>query len=66
VAVKSELTGAQSDALIDMLLDTPDMAIFLQRLVDLKEATQRMSSQLVEVPANRDMIARAEGNFPSV
>lgn len=33
--MKSELTGAQSDALIDMLLDTPDMAIFLQRLVDL-------------------------------
>jgi hypothetical protein len=33
--VNGELTSAPSDALIDMLLETPDMALFLQRLVDL-------------------------------
>lgn len=39
----SEVTGAQSDAMIDMLLDTPDMAVFLQRLVDLSSQELRQA-----------------------
>jgi len=33
--VNDELTGVGTDALIDVLLDSPDMNVFLQRLVDI-------------------------------
>ncbi len=33
--MESELTDAQADVLIDVLLDSPDMMVFLQRLVEI-------------------------------
>jgi hypothetical protein len=45
--VDSELTYAQSGVLIDVLLDSPDMEVFLQRLVGI--SAQKLGQALPEV-----------------
>jgi hypothetical protein len=44
--MESELTDAQTDALIDVLLDSPDMNVFLQRLVQI--SNRKLGQSLAE------------------